>query len=89
MYEKNSKAKRMHKEPELGFSPIRIDLSAKNETISRESRVNYSKLVTVEHNVKVFFIGSIVTDDFDIVQAAVNTCWNDKIRDKVTRRHKR
>lgn len=47
-------------EPKLGFAPVRVDMTEDGEKLSKESRVNYSKLVTIEHNVKVF-IGSIVT----------------------------
>ncbi|ROW06213.1 hypothetical protein VMCG_04552 [Cytospora schulzeri] len=65
-------------EPPLGFSPIHVRMAASNEHISGPSRVNYSKLVTVEHNVKVFFIGRVVDEDLAIVQSAVNECWNAK-----------
>lgn len=48
------------------------------EHISEESRVNYSKLVTVEHNVKVLFVGRILYEDWPIVQQAVDDCWEAK-----------
>ncbi|KAF9775031.1 hypothetical protein IL306_006856 [Fusarium sp. DS 682] len=65
-------------EPKLGFPPVRVHIYEPNERISRESRVNYSKLTTVEHNVKVLFIGRVVTSDWDIVTDAVNTSWANK-----------
>ncbi|KAF4344253.1 hypothetical protein FBEOM_1647 [Fusarium beomiforme] len=71
-------------EPKLGFPPVRVHIYEPNERISRESRVNYSKLTTVEHNVKVLFIGRVVTSDWDIVTDAVNTSWANK-----THTHKR
>jgi len=49
------------------------------EKLAKESRVNYSKLVTVEHNIRVFFIGRIASEDFDIVTHAVNECWRVKL----------
>lgn len=53
----------------MGFSPVRVEMkmTEEGEKVSRESRVNYSKLVTVEHNVKVFFIGHIYLSDWQIV----------------------
>ncbi len=67
-------------EPKLGFAPVRMKINAPDEKLAKESRVNYSKLITVEHNVKVFFIGQIVRDDVDIVSAAVEKCWYEKSR---------
>jgi hypothetical protein len=78
VYEYGGKARMMNGEPPLGFEPIRVVLDWTTEKIAKESRVNYSKLVTIEHNVKVFFIGRVYTDDFWIVQNAVNKCWDDK-----------
>ncbi|KAK1833371.1 hypothetical protein QBC39DRAFT_370247 [Podospora conica] len=69
------------KEPKLGFEPVRLELDYHTERLAKESRINYSKLVTVEHNVSVFFIGRIVAEDFDIVQNAVDKCWSEKRRD--------
>ncbi len=62
-------------EPQLGFPTIRVVMHVDGERLARESRVNYSKLVTVEHNVKVFFIGYIHPDDYELVADAVNKCW--------------
>lgn len=84
IYDSHSKSKPLEGEPKLGFKPIRLEIRAAGEKLARESRVNYSKLVTVEHNVKVFFIGSINARDFDdIVPNAVDKCWQDKIRKRV------
>ncbi|KAJ6779345.1 hypothetical protein PWT90_04283 [Aphanocladium album] len=86
VYERGQKSKRLDGEPSLGFSPVRVEMTEEGEKISRESRVNYSKLVTVEHNVKVFFIGHVYPSDWQIVGDAVNYCWNKKIHQK--QRHK-
>lgn len=66
-------------EPKLGFAPIRVHIYEHGEKLSNVSRVNYSKLTTLEHNVKVFFIGRVVSEDWDIVTDAVNECWRKKI----------
>ena len=84
IHEYNTKPKLLEGEPRLGFRPIRLQIQAAGERLASESRVNYSKLVTVEHNVKVFFIGNIYPQDFDdIVPAAVDQCWTEKIRKRM------
>ncbi|KAF5680952.1 hypothetical protein FCIRC_5694 [Fusarium circinatum] len=65
-------------EPELGYPPVRVHIHEPDERIAKESRVNYSKLTTVEHNVKVLFIGRVVTSDWDTVTEAVNASWAKK-----------
>lgn len=68
-------------EPKLGFQPVRVELYERTEKLDKESRVNYAKLTTVEHNFRVFFIGRIVPEDFNrIVGPAVEECWNRKRR---------
>ncbi|KAK7418571.1 hypothetical protein QQZ08_011196 [Neonectria magnoliae] len=82
VYEKGHKARLVPGEPKLGFAPARVEITQDGEKLSKESRVNYSKLVTVEHNVKVLFIGHVTSVDYDIVAEAVNKCWEEKIHHK-------
>jgi hypothetical protein len=63
-------------EPELGFDPVPAVLTEDGERLSRESRINYSKLVTIEHNVRVLFIGYIEPRYWPTVHDAVNACWD-------------
>jgi hypothetical protein len=49
-------------EPKLRNQPIRLVLDNAREKLSPESRVNYGKVYTVEHNAKVRFIGKIHKD---------------------------
>ncbi|KAI1371527.1 hypothetical protein F4677DRAFT_450350 [Hypoxylon crocopeplum] len=79
IYMAGHKPRLLKDEPTLGFDPVALHVYAEGEKLAKESRVNYSKLVTIEHNVKVFFIGSITGDDFDNVRYAVNECWNKKM----------
>ncbi|KAI1768715.1 hypothetical protein GGR53DRAFT_462102 [Hypoxylon sp. FL1150] len=79
IYMAGTKPRLMKNEPELGFSPVALHVYADGEKLAKESRVNYSKLVTIEHNVKVFFIGSITGSDFENVRYAVNDCWDKKM----------
>lgn len=82
IYHRGAKPRYVEGEPELGFSPVQMELDHPSEKLAPQSRVNYSKLVTVEHNVKVFFVGRVRRDHFDnIVQDAVDKCWSDKRRD--------
>ncbi|KAI0127840.1 hypothetical protein BJ170DRAFT_683667 [Xylariales sp. AK1849] len=67
-------------EPPLGVLPVRLFIYTEGEKLAIQSRVNYSKHVTIEHNVKVLFIGSILLEDQDRVEDAVNKCWEDRIR---------
>lgn len=63
-------------EPDLGFLPIRARTTASDmESLSAESRVNYSKIVTVEHNVKVRFVGEVLAEDWPIAADAVRKCF--------------
>ncbi|KAF5017622.1 hypothetical protein F66182_10430 [Fusarium sp. NRRL 66182] len=86
VYESNRKPVSLPGEPKLGYPPIRLHIHEQGERISQESRVNYSKLTTVEHNVKVLFIGRVVGADWDIVTEAVNTSWANKTHKKKHRR---
>ncbi|RYP02847.1 hypothetical protein DL764_005567 [Monosporascus ibericus] len=79
----------LKKEPELGFEPVALEIYAPNEKLQLESRVNYSKLVTIEHNVKVFFIGRVAQQHLDYVQNAVNECWSKKRTERSTRKHRK
>jgi len=76
---KTSRALPLDKEPKLGFPPVRMKMTVPGEILAKESRVNYSKLVTVEHNVKVFFIG-MIEKDMELVSDAVDQCWMSKRR---------
>lgn len=73
-------------EPELGYDPVRLQITDPSEKISKESRVNYAKLTTVEHNVKVLFVGRVVPEDLPIAKDAVDSCWRKKTHH---RRHRR
>lgn len=75
---KQSAPKPLKGEHELGFKPVAIKMTVEGERLAPESRVNYSKLVTIEHNVRVLFIGSIYDKYHGEVEDAVNECWGRK-----------
>ncbi|KAE9367984.1 hypothetical protein N431DRAFT_384049 [Stipitochalara longipes BDJ] len=57
----------------LTKKPIRLDIKDPSEKLDPQSRLNYAKTYTVEHNVKVFFIGWIARN----YEHEVATCFND------------
>lgn len=52
--------------------------TVRDEKLAKESRINYSKPMTIEHNVRVFFIGYIPDEDLDTFLAAVDKSWAPK-----------
>ena len=77
-YLEGTKPMQLEGEPKLGFPPVRIKLHAEGETLHSASRINYSKLYTVEHNVKVFILGAVNLSDWHLVPNAVDACWRKK-----------
>ncbi|OTA97449.1 hypothetical protein M434DRAFT_275372 [Hypoxylon sp. CO27-5] len=65
-------------EPELGFAPIQMVGYKEEDLLPKESRVDYAKLVTIEHNAKVSFIGVVAREDFDAFIRAANECWEQR-----------
>ncbi len=83
-YNVGRKPKVVSGEPTLGFRPVAVDISIPEEKLPTQARVNYSKLVTIEHNVSVYFVGRVVNKDFDsIMREAVDRCWEDKSRGRL------
>lgn len=81
IYQDGKSPRMLPGEPKLGFNPVRVILREKTEQLIKESRVNYAKLQTVEHNFRVYFIGKVDPDDFKkIVIPAVDYCWESKWR---------
>jgi len=78
IFDERKRPHTLHREPDLGFKPIRATMTEPLETLAKESRVNYSKPSTIEHNSLVWFIGRVHPDDFHIVSRAYNKCWAKK-----------
>ncbi|KAI0472144.1 hypothetical protein GGR56DRAFT_108646 [Xylariaceae sp. FL0804] len=79
IYEGLQPPRPLRDEPQLGYEPVGVEIYAEQERLVTESRVNYSKLVSIEHNVKVFFIGTIPHDHFHgVVIPAVWDCIDKK-----------
>ncbi|KAK6062377.1 hypothetical protein SCUP234_07285 [Seiridium cupressi] len=85
VYSKPGKPRQLPKEPELGFKPVSVNMYAELEKLDKASRVNYSKLTDIDHNVPVMFIGHIDPKDWDIVLDAVNERWESKKKEPSSR----
>ncbi|KAF7540687.1 hypothetical protein G7054_g1143 [Neopestalotiopsis clavispora] len=75
----------LNDEPDLGVAPIRLVVNRDLQGVERlapESRINYSKHVTIEHNSIVHIIGQIHQDDLDTLAAGVDDNWEKRIRDR-------
>ena len=68
----------VNREPRLGFPPVRANM-VENESLAIESRVNYSKPSTIEHNSGVKHIGDVHNDDLLNVKDAHDTCWESSL----------
>ena len=62
-------------EPEFLKSPIRIVLKLPHEKLLKESWINYAKIYSVEHNVKVKFIGQIAPSSQKIFMSDFDATW--------------
>jgi hypothetical protein len=65
-------------EERLRLRPIRIVPNTPRDKLEKESRINYAKIYTVEHNVKVYFIGSVAPECKHALVADFDTVWNKK-----------
>lgn len=82
VHEEHKKPRLVQGEPDLGYPPVRMTVTANGQVLAKESRVDYSKLRSVQHNVKVYFIGRILERDFvDVVIKAVDECSTRKAHD--------
>ncbi|KXJ92821.1 hypothetical protein Micbo1qcDRAFT_194177 [Microdochium bolleyi] len=63
-------------EPHVGFAAIPVTIlpdKARTERIDDVSRINFSKLYTVEHNIPVQFIGYLGPDSLEYLISAVQS----------------
>ena len=76
IYNKKSNSEPLPGEPEMGFKPIKARIPTDGQSLQSESRVHYSKILTVEHNVRIFIVGAVTEDSLPIFRNAVDSCWN-------------
>jgi hypothetical protein len=56
-------------------SPIRVKATRKSDRLDEMSRINYAKIYTVEHNVKVYDFGQVHSEDEWILTSNFNDVW--------------
>jgi hypothetical protein len=59
IYMSNSTPARLKSETGMTKEPICVDPATPDQKLGRLSRVNFAKIYTVEHNVKVLHVGSV------------------------------
>ncbi|KAL3424947.1 hypothetical protein PVAG01_04228 [Phlyctema vagabunda] len=72
----SSKAPRLQRGEVLEKRPIRVKTKSDNHKLDPNSRLNYAKLYTVEHNVKVVFIGAVMDEYHQLVRDDYNRTHN-------------
>lgn len=60
--------------------PIQMTPKSPREKLDPASRINYAKYYTVEHNVKVKFIGRLAPSSHKTFMMDLDTAWNNKTR---------
>ena len=65
-------------EQTLEFQAIRMTPRTPRDKLDDASRINYAKIYTVEHNVKVHFIGVIEEPSWRILLTDFDTAWRRK-----------
>ena len=75
IYTGESPPEKLDGEQSLTNSPIQVILKNNRDKLDKYSHVNYAKLYTVEHNVKVQFIGQIADTDRLRFVAAFDATW--------------
>jgi len=61
---------------------VRVTGTSSEDRLNKASRVNYSKIYTIEHNLKVCFIGQIHKDSESVFFTAVKTTLEGNDEDK-------
>lgn len=62
IYTSSHAPKELEGEKKLLKRPVRVNNISDKEKLDKASRVNYSKVYTIEHNIRVCFIGEIHKD---------------------------
>ena len=67
-------------EPEMTKDPISVVPAATDQKLSDMSRINFAKVHTIEHNVKVMHVGSVTKES----RALFSTYWQRKAHESMT-----
>lgn len=72
-------------EDSLGKDPIEVVPKTPRDKLGSDSRVNYAKIYTVEHNVKVFFVGRIAPQSERRFISDFDATWQSKRANSLVR----
>lgn len=78
VYMNNAKPKRLKDESKLSKNAIQVISKNPRDKLEVDSRVNYGKIYTVEHNVKVLFIGKLAEESERTFMTDFDATWHDK-----------
>jgi hypothetical protein len=76
-------------EKKLLKKAVRVTGTSPKDKLDKASRVNYSKVYTIEHNLKVCFIGQIHKDSEAIFFTVVKTEFDGSDEDKAESKKKK
>ena len=79
----------MPSEKKLLKKAVKVTGTSSKDRLDKASRVNYSKIYTIEHNLKVCFIGQIHKDSEVIFFTAVKKELEDNGEDKAESKSKK
>jgi hypothetical protein len=74
----NARPRRLPDESKLSKDSIQVTSKSPRDKLEADSRVNYGKIYTVEHNVKVLFIGKLAKESERTFMADFDATWNNK-----------
>jgi len=78
VYMNNARPKRLSDESKLSKESIQVISKNPRDKLEVDSRVNYGKIYTVEHNVKVLFIGKLAKESERTFMTDFDATWNNK-----------
>ena len=62
----------------LSLKPIKLKAKSPRHKLKPQSRINYAKIYTVEHNVKVLFIGEVSKSSRRTFMTDFDQVWANK-----------
>ena len=74
----NARPKRLSDESKLSKESIQVISKNPRDKLEADSRVNYGKIYTVEHNVKVLFIGKLAKESERTFMTDFDATWENK-----------
>jgi hypothetical protein len=80
VYMDDAKPKRLKDESKLSKDAIQVIRRSPRDKLEPDSRINYAKMYTVEHNVKVLFIGKLAKESEKRFMIDFDATWASKTK---------